>query len=211
VLFRFDFSRPDYNARIVAIHAGVQCNDPEAEEDLFHLVDQVTRARFSRAFRADPDVVHDLTTDCYLKALLAIRNNQVREPVRLSGYIRAIANYMVAGEIEERIKRRKRVFDSIEVAGNIRSCPDEGPECGAQHAERRRVMYQALATLNTKERELLVRFYLEREPMEHLRADLGMTDTQFRLLKSRAKAKFGAAGKKLLLAKHRILSRSAAA
>jgi RNA polymerase sigma-70 factor, ECF subfamily len=45
-----------------------------------------------------------------------------------------------------------------------------------------------------------VRFYLNEEPQEQICREMALTETQFRLLKSRAKARFGEIGKKKLTA-----------
>jgi hypothetical protein len=42
---------------------------------------------------------------------------------------------------------------------------------------------------------VLVRFYLEEQPAERICNDMKLTETQFRLIKSRAKARFGELGK----------------
>jgi RNA polymerase sigma-70 factor, ECF subfamily len=47
-------------------------------------------------------------------------------------------------------------------------------------------------------REILTRFYLQEESQEEICAVMILTETQFRLLKSRAKSRFGELGKKKL-------------
>jgi DNA-directed RNA polymerase specialized sigma24 family protein len=59
-------------------------------------------------------------------------------------------------------------------------------------------MKSALDALSQRDREILVRFYLKEQPQEKICEEMDLTETQFRLLKSRAKAKFGEIGKKKL-------------
>jgi hypothetical protein len=49
-----------------------------------------------------------------------------------------------------------------------------------------------------KDREILDRFYVQEQLPERICDEMKLSITQFRLLKSRAKARFGAAGKKRL-------------
>jgi len=57
--------------------------------------------------------------------------------------------------------------------------------------------------LKDHEREILRRFYLEEQTQEQICAEMGLTETQFRLLKSRAKARFGELGRRRL--RHPVL------
>ena len=64
--------------------------------------------------------------------------------------------------------------------------------------ERRQLAVRTLAQLNPRAREVLIRFYLDEQPIEQICDEMALTSTQFRLLKSRAKAKFGAQGQRKL-------------
>lgn len=57
---------------------------------------------------------------------------------------------------------------------------------------------QVLSTISKREREVLVSFYLLERSPEEICAQMGITETQFRLLKSRAKARFGQLAKREL-------------
>src|ERR1700722_13920196 len=47
-----------------------------------------------------------------------------------------------------------------------------------------------LATLSEKEREVLTRFYVHEQSADHICKEMGLSADEFRLLKSRAKARF---------------------
>ena len=53
-----------------------------------------------------------------------------------------------------------------------------------------------LERMSARDREILSRFYLCEQPQEQICEAMDLTDTQFRLLKSRAKARFGQIGRK---------------
>jgi RNA polymerase sigma-70 factor, ECF subfamily len=59
-------------------------------------------------------------------------------------------------------------------------------------------MRRVLESLSRRDREILIRFYLQEESQDQICRDMELTETQFRLLKSRAKARFGELGKKKL-------------
>jgi DNA-directed RNA polymerase specialized sigma24 family protein len=59
-------------------------------------------------------------------------------------------------------------------------------------------MKSALSALSKRDRDILIRFYLKEQPQEQICREMSLSETQFRLLKSRAKAKFGEIGKKKL-------------
>jgi RNA polymerase sigma-70 factor (ECF subfamily) len=60
------------------------------------------------------------------------------------------------------------------------------------------LMKSALEALSQRDRDILVRFYLQEQSQEQICREMSLTETQFRLLKSRAKAKFGEIGRKKL-------------
>jgi DNA-directed RNA polymerase specialized sigma24 family protein len=51
---------------------------------------------------------------------------------------------------------------------------------------------QILAAMSAREREVLMRFYLHGQAAERIQAELGVTETEFRRIKSEAKASFAA-------------------
>ncbi|HEV2690756.1 MAG TPA: sigma factor-like helix-turn-helix DNA-binding protein [Bryobacteraceae bacterium] len=62
-------------------------------------------------------------------------------------------------------------------------------------------MQEVLANLSERDCEILTRFYLREESQEQICEEMNLSETQFRLLKSRAKARFGEIGKRKLLRK----------
>jgi DNA-directed RNA polymerase specialized sigma24 family protein len=51
--------------------------------------------------------------------------------------------------------------------------------------------------ISRRDREILRRFYVEEQPQEMICEEMGLSYNQFRLLKSRAKARFGELGKRV--------------
>ena len=59
-------------------------------------------------------------------------------------------------------------------------------------------MHTSLQVLSQRNRDILERFYLEEQRPEQICEEMDLTETQFRLLKSRAKSKFGEIGRRQL-------------
>jgi RNA polymerase sigma-70 factor (ECF subfamily) len=75
------------------------------------------------------------------------------------------------------------------------------PEEECLDREREDSMRRVLAALSERDREALTRFYLQKQSAETICAEMGLPTTQFRLLKSRAKARFAKLDKTRLVQK----------
>jgi DNA-directed RNA polymerase specialized sigma24 family protein len=73
------------------------------------------------------------------------------------------------------------------------------PEQAAIFREREDLIKKVLSELSDRDREILTRFYLKEQSESKICLEMVLTETQFRLLKSRAKARFGDLGKKKLV------------
>jgi len=94
-------------------------------------------------------------------------------------------------------RREQAEFDSVVRVVDPRGNPEEA----AIFRQRLELIRQVLDELPGRDREILTRFYIEEQGQDKICAEMGLTETQFRLLKSRAKARFGELGKKRLVHK----------
>jgi DNA-directed RNA polymerase specialized sigma24 family protein len=76
----------------------------------------------------------------------------------------------------------------LESAANLTTA-EPTPEQQAVIHQKVALMKQVLGKMSDREFEVLTRFYLREQSPERIRVDMGLTQTQFNLLKSRAKAK----------------------
>jgi DNA-directed RNA polymerase specialized sigma24 family protein len=60
-------------------------------------------------------------------------------------------------------------------------------------------MRSVLSSISTRDSEILTRFYLLEQTQEEICTEMKLSETQFRLLKSRAKARFGELGRRKLV------------
>ncbi len=71
------------------------------------------------------------------------------------------------------------------------------PEQNLLARQRTEIARRVFNGVSRRDREILRRFYLLEQPQERICAEMGLSYNQFRLLKSRAKARFGKLGQRL--------------
>lgn len=183
---------PDWTALVTKIQTG----DPAGVEQLYKMFSRGLRYFLGRQFGVQDldDQVHDI----FLAVLKAIQEGSLREPDRLPGFIRTIAQRTAARHIEKRVQKRTRESEMPNTMEFVDV--QENPEKQALSKERAAVAKNALAQLPAHDREILLRFYVHEQSQEQICAEMKLTETQFRLHKSRAKARFAEIGKKRMRA-----------
>ena len=150
------------------------------------------RALILRRVR-DPEVAADILQDAAVTTLEKLRNGEIAHPENLGGYL-----YRVALNHLRNYRRKDRsAVSSADALEDLRGA-EEDPEWERvgrpQWAASARRMLAEMPT--ARDRELLIRFYLNEQAPDVICRDMGLTETQFRLIKSRAKARFGELGKR---------------
>ena len=158
-----------------------------SEAAVGELYDSLRSIRYFLRRRMGPDQVEDAYHALMIDLVGAIRKGQLQEPETLPAYAMTIARRKVILYIQSAIRERQFLdVDNIVLPGDA----SESPEQLVLRSERQAIARRVLAALRPRERETLIRFYLNEEPGEQIQAAMGMTETQFRLIKSRAKAKY---------------------
>ncbi len=172
----------------------VQRGDNDAMQELYDIFSKGVRFMLFR--QLGPEDLDDKIHDVFLIIAQAIRNGELREPSRLMGYIHTIVRRQIVGYIDRAVSmRRNRVeLDFDEAVCDVH--PD--PEIAAIARENEQLALRVLQSIPKRDREVLTRFYLKEESPEEICRALDLTETQFRLIKSRAKARFGEMGKRRL-------------
>jgi RNA polymerase sigma factor (sigma-70 family) len=132
--------------------------------------------------------------DVFLIVTQSIQRGELREPDRLMGYVRTVVRRQVAAHIDSAIHARRNEL-SIDPAMTL-SDHQPDPERRVIEQESQDVALRMLSGLPKRDREVLVRFYLQEQTAEEICRDLDLTETQFRLIKSRAKARYGELGRR---------------
>lgn len=165
----------------------IRAGDSSAVERLYHIFSTVIRFQFLRQF--GPMDADDMAHDTFLAVVISIQKGALREPERIMGYVRTIVRRQVAAQIDDNVKaRRNRAdFDSA-----MTLCDrDPNPEQSAIKRQKEALTARILHSLRSRDREILARFYLAEQTPDEICRELGLTGTQFRLMKSRALSRFG--------------------
>ncbi len=190
-------SRPGYSpVEWGLLVAQIKAGEETGMEQLYKLFSRGIRYYLCR--QLGPQELEDKVHDTFLIVVNAVRRGDLREPERLMGFVRTVVRRQVAAYIEQAVHNRREQADletGITVADR-----KQNPEQEAMVRQKAELMESALSALSDRDREILVRFYLKEQPQEQICREMDLTETQFRLLKSRAKAKFGEIGKKKLAA-----------
>jgi RNA polymerase sigma-70 factor, ECF subfamily len=172
--------------------AGVQQGLPGSVEQLYGVFNK--GIRYYLAKHLGPEDLEDRVHDTFLIVLQSIKKGEVREPERLMGFVRTITRRTLAAHIDAMVHQRKESA-GIDPDALI---PDTNanPERDVIRRQKVDVVLKTLEKLSERDRELLHRFYLKEESQETICEAMSLSETQFRLMKSRAKARLGLMGKK---------------
>ncbi len=172
----------------------IQQGEESGMEELYTLF--ARGIRFYLCRQLGPQELDDKVHDTFLIVVQAIRRGELREPERLMGFVRTVVRRQVAGHIDHVVHRRREEMD-LDVGVRVAD-KRSNPEQTAAFRQKVEFMLSVLDCLSARDREILKRFYLDEQGQEEVCEDMNLSETQFRLLKSRAKARFAEIGKKKL-------------
>jgi len=182
-------------AKCVEIVDLVQRGDRLGLEELYGMFGRGIRYYLCR--HLGPKDLDDRMHDTFLIVVQAIRREELREPGRLLGFIRTIVRRQVATQIEREINERRDSQDAEARKSRIEDFR-VSPEERMLREDRRRFVCLLMEELDDRDREVLRRFYLDEQPQDQICREMKLTSTQYRLIKSRAKARLEEMGKRLL-------------
>ncbi len=181
-------TRPDWAGIVGRIRAG----ESDAIGDLYRAVEPSLRAAIRR--QVFPQDVTDVLHGLILSIVESIRAGKLRDPERLPGYLWAAVRGQVAKYIRSAVHVR---CACVPVEGGLQIPTSEAtPEQRLIRRQRSELALQVLRSISARDREVLVRFYLREQTPEEICADMRLSETQFRLIKSRAKARLSETGRR---------------
>jgi RNA polymerase sigma-70 factor (ECF subfamily) len=172
----------------------IQRGERGGMEELYRVFSRGVRFYLCR--QLGPQDLDDRVHDTFLIVVQAICNGELREPERLMGFVRTVVRRQVAAQIDRSVQSRREQaeLDSSAAVSDQRETPEEAAIL-RQHEQ---VAENVLRSVSGRDREILTRFYLMEQTQQEICDEMSLSETQFRLLKSRAKARFGELGKKTL-------------
>ena len=127
-----------------------------------------------------------------------IQRGELRDPERLMGFIRTILRRQVAAYVRGAVEDR-RDYSTLDAESeyclDFRGCPEER----IIDIETVDIMERVMRGMSLREREILTRFYLLEQGPEFICKEMRINMTQFRLMKSRAKGRFGELGRRSIM------------
>jgi RNA polymerase sigma-70 factor (ECF subfamily) len=184
------FDIPDWAGTVERIRDG----DPLAMTELYSVFTRGIRYLLLRSLGVEE--LDDRVHDCFVVVTEAIRSGELRDPARLMGYIRTVVRRHIAASIEVAITRRRTTVEFEDAAFSVSDWRNN-PEQNLQAQQRAEIARRVFHGVSRRDREILRRFYLLEQPQEMICEEMGLSYNQFRLLKSRAKARFGKLGQRL--------------
>ena len=165
----------------------IQAGDREAEDELVRRYGRGVTLILRRVV-GDASTCDDLRQDTFRIALTKIRNGDLRDPARLSGFVCGVARNLGL-EHFRRISRAPLV-DDVESAARLPD-PEPGPLEGLLEREKAALVRQVLRELGSdRDRQLLYRLYIGEEPKERICLQLGLTSAQFNRVLHRALGRY---------------------
>jgi RNA polymerase sigma-70 factor (ECF subfamily) len=191
---------PDWSTLVERVRAA----EPAALEELYHLFSKGMRFYLYR--HLGPQDLDDKLHDIFLIITQSIQKGELREPERLMGFVRTILRRQVAGHIDDAVRERRQQTNSELIAALRDHRPN--PEGAVIERQQKELAMRLLGSIPRRDREVLIRFYLREQKAPQICRDMDLTDTQFRLIKSRAKARFAELAKARLSRRTGFLRRT---
>jgi RNA polymerase sigma factor (sigma-70 family) len=112
------------------------------------------------------------------------------------GYVRTVVKRQIAASIDVAVQQRRNRADFEDTMFSV-SDWRENPENSVMARQRKEIARKVMQEISQRDRDILHRFYVLEQSQDQICADMGLSYNQFRLLKSRAKARFGEVGRKV--------------
>lgn len=154
-----------------------------AEAELVHRYADGIAIIIGKIVHNDPGA-EDLSQETFRIALEKIRDGDVREPERLSGFICSVARNLAIDYMRKR--RRTTAQEESDGAEQVRdSQPDQFEQLWRK--EKAKLVRRTIDELRVeRDREVLFRYYIGEEDKDRICADLGLTSQQFNSVVFRA-------------------------
>jgi RNA polymerase sigma factor (sigma-70 family) len=171
----------------------IQASDMQGLEDLHVRFGSVIRHILFRFAGSDWEEYY---TEILYTIFTAIQKNGIRNSAALPGIVATIARRTAYNEIRRRQKHESLDGLSKHIAGSELTpalekklaANQRNPEQELVSSEEIAWMHWGLKQLPAADQDIMRRFYVDGQSIEHITSELNLTDNQFRLRKCRAKA-----------------------
>jgi RNA polymerase sigma-70 factor (ECF subfamily) len=158
--------------------------DPSTEQHFVAYFDQLLRIKLRSRMLAS-ETVEDLRQETYIRVLVTLRKDGVRQPERFGAFVNGICNHVL--QEFYRVSNKTSPWDDSYLELPDKAVDTEGVLISKQMKDRVR---QAILELPKKDRELLQAFFLEEKDKDEVCVQFGVDRDYLRVLLHRAKDKF---------------------
>src|SRR3954451_8226309 len=173
----------------------VQNRESSAVDELYSLISRGILFFLRR--RLPVEEAKDRLHEVFLILVDAIQAGRIDDPRAFPGYVVTVAKRQAWMQWRRRSEARECICE-MGVMDGVFADSKNDPYTLLADAEQHALLNRALGLLHPRQREVLRRFYFQEESKEEICRAMKLTETQFRLLKSRAKARFGEVGREVL-------------
>jgi RNA polymerase sigma-70 factor (ECF subfamily) len=187
-----EIKRIEYARWADLVHC-IEAGDAEGMAELYRFFWNGLRYHLCR--NTGSQDLNDRLHNLFILIVEAIKRGDIRQPERLMGFVRTVTRRQVVAHIRHTVDAKVEIPLDFEIRlGSTEQNPEEAAILRQREVFVRFVMNE----LSGRDREVLTRFYIQEQSQATICGEMDLTETQFRLLKSRAKARFGELGKKNL-------------
>jgi RNA polymerase sigma-70 factor, ECF subfamily len=158
--------------------------DPSTEQHFVAYFDQLLRIKL-RARMFASETVDDLRQETYIRVLVTLRKDGVRQPERFGAFVNGICNHVI--QEFYRASSKTSPWDDTYLELPDRAVDTEGFLISKQMKDRVR---QVIEELPKKDRDLLCAYFMEEKDKDEVCIQFGVNRDYFRVLLHRAKDKF---------------------
>jgi len=158
--------------------------DPSTEQHFVAYFDQLLRIKL-RARMLASETVEDLRQETYIRVLVTLRKDGIRQPERFGAFVNSTCNYVL--QEFYRASSRTSPWDDSYLEMPDRAVNVEGLLVTRQMKDRVR---QVIEELPKKDRDLIRAFFLEEKDKDEVCRQFGVDRDYLRVLLHRAKDKF---------------------
>jgi RNA polymerase sigma-70 factor (ECF subfamily) len=154
----------------------ITAGDADAEEELVRRYQDGIAVIISRVVHNE-SITEDLSQETFRIVLEKIRDGDVRDPERISGFICGVARNLALDYV-----RKMRRLTNQEELGTAEQIRDPRPDQYEQllNKERAEIVRQVISKMKVeRDREVLFRYYIAEEDKDQICADLNLTSHQF--------------------------------
>jgi RNA polymerase sigma-70 factor, ECF subfamily len=167
--------------------ARIAAGDPGAEERLVARFGKSVALLLDRHTNGRPEA-EDLFQDTFRTALEKLRRNELREPEKLPGFLAGIARSLAIEHYRKSSRRKTEPDSEAVLAAEDHRQGQLGDLLARENAALVRRVIGELGT--SRDREILVRFYIAEEDKDRIAADHGLTSLQFNRVLHRARQRY---------------------